>query len=675
MELGIECYNSDKVAINNYPHSVCYIHFRGFLLSDMDLYFKMCLSRAFEEKIDELFKDGALYGTTHLSIGQEASHVGLVAALDKADYIVPTHRCHGFNIAKGTSIRRMFSEMFGSRDGICKGLGGSMHMSDVATYNLGSSAVVGSGIPLAAGAAFAEKRLKKNNISVAIFGDGATSRGTLHETMNIASVWALPLMFYLENNHYGMSASADRMISTKEIYKRAAGYGIESIYVEDGNDVFAVLDAAKRAREYIIENKGPVFVEVNTYRQCGHSKSDKRIYRDRLEEEEWSERDPLLVAANSLLERGFKKEDIESAKNEAYSFVESEYREAEKIKDETLSISELSEYVYAPSPLSASESSNMHNSSYRGAIREALDEILRTDKRALFFGEDIAKYGGCFGVTGDLWKRHKDRVIETPVSEESFTGLAVGAAMTGLHPIVEIMYGDFSTLASDPLINHAAKAYFMSAGQFTAPIIYRTAGGGGTGHGSQHTQSLETMFLNIPGLIVVAPSSPYSAKALLKSANRSNNPVLFFEHKALYGEVDMVGDENAYLPLGKAIVRKIGWKVLVIGYSRAYRVAESALKDVERDITFIDLATIKPLDEETIKFYAKTFDRILIVEDTPLQNSVAESVMRIVRSVNDKCRIVTATALDMPLPFSKKLERDVMLNEDRVRSQYLELFM
>ncbi len=643
-------------------------------MDDLEIYFRMCLSRAFEEKIDILFKDGALHGTTHLSIGQEASHVGLIAALDKADYIVPTHRCHGFNIARGTSIRRMFSEMFGSKDGICRGIGGSMHMSDAATYNLGSSAVVGSGIPLAGGAAFSLKALRKDNISVAIFGDGATSRGTLHEMMNIAAIWKLPLMFYLENNHYGMSASADRMISTHEIYKRADGYNIKSIYIENGNDVFEVEKASKEARSYILKEKKPIFIEVNTYRQCGHSKSDKRVYRDKAEEELWLSRDPLSVAELRLEKRGYSRDDIKAIKDKAYSFVESEYVEALKSKDDLLTLGELYDYVYAPSPVSAAEGGKKHISTYKEAIREALEEILRTDKRAYMLGEDIARYGGCFGVTGPLWRSFSDRVLETPVSEETFTGLAVGSAMTGMHPIVEIMYGDFSTLAADPLINHAAKTYFMSAGQFTAPMIYRTPGGGGTGHGAQHTQSLETMFLNIPGLIVVAPSSPYSAKALLKSANRSNNPVLFFEHKGLYNEVGEVGDENAYLPLGKAIIKKNGFKVLVIAYSRAYRVAENALKDVERDITFIDLATIKPLDEDSIRFYSSSFDRILIAEDTPLQSSVAESVIRIIRAVNDRCRISVATALDIPIPFSRKLEREVILNEERVREKYLELF-
>ncbi len=637
------------------------------------MYFKMCISRAFEEKLECLFSEGALYGTTHLSIGQEASHVGLIAALDRCDYIVPTHRCHGFNIARGTSIRKMFSEMLGSRDGICRGIGGSMHMSDAATYNLGSSAVVGSGIPLAGGAAFSLKREGRDNIAVAIFGDGATSRGSLHEMMNLASVWDLPLLFYLENNHYGMSASADRMISIDYLYKRAEGYGIESAYVENGNDVFAVMDACSKARTYILKEKRPYFIEINTYRQCGHSKSDKRVYRDKAEELIWKDKDPIKLSENALEASGKSHEELERIKADAYSYVDSEWRKALEMSSDVLSIRELEDYVYAPSPVSMAENGHFHNGTYKEAIREALEEILRTDKKSFIMGEDIARYGGCFGVTGNLWKFFPSSVIETPVSEESFTGLAVGAAMTGLHPIVEIMYGDFSTLASDALINHAAKTYFMSAGQYTCPMVYRTPGGGGTGHGAQHTQALETMFLNVPGLTIVAPSSPYSAKALLKSANRQNNPVLFFEHKALYNDMGPIGDENAFLPIGKAIVRKGGWKVLVISYSRAYREAEIALKDVEKDVMFIDLATIKPLDEDTLRLYGASFDRILIAEDTPLQSSVAESVVRVIREVNQSAKIVTVTALDMPLPFSKRLETAAMCSGERIREAFLEL--
>lgn len=631
-------------------------------MDNLSIFKTMLKSRLFERKLEGLFNESFLYGTTHLAIGQEACHVGLIAGLDDKDWIVPTHRCHGYNVARGTSLESMFSEMLGSRYGICKGLGGSMHMTDKDTYNLGSSAIVGSGISLAGGVAFALKRQEKKNISVAIFGDGATSRGTLHEVMNIASVWSLPLLFFLENNHYGMSAEESRVISTSELYKRADGYSMASEKV-DGNDVFKVIEATKRARAYILENNKPYFIECDTYRFCGHSKSDKRVYRTREEEEKWEGKDPIKRMGKLLLE-SYGEEYLKSLHSSIESEVESAWLKALETKDDVLSLEEAAEYVLAPSESSKEVKGSVHEGTYRQAIYEAIDEILSSDKSFSLMGEDIGKYGGCFGVTGDLYMKHESQMYETPVSEESFIGMAVGAAMVGEHPIAEVMYGDFSTLASDGLINHAAKTFFMSAGQLNCPMIYRTPIGGGTGHGSQHTQCLENMFMNVPGMIVLAPSDAYSAKALLKSAARENNPVLYFEHKALYNEVGEIGDDSSILPIGKGIVSGDGDSLLVIGYSRAMSVAKKAIGN--SGATFFDLATLAPLDEEGIKSYSSRFDRILIVQDTPLQGSVGESVYRIAREANLNANIKIISAKNMPVPFSKMLERAVLVSEEDI---------
>lgn len=631
-------------------------------MDNLSLFKTMLRSRLFERKLEELFNQSFLYGTTHLSIGQEACHVGLVSALDDRDWIVPTHRCHGYNVARGTALESMFSEMLGSRDGICKGLGGSMHMTDKATYNLGSSAIVGSGISLAGGVAYALKRQNKDNIAVAIFGDGATSRGTLHEVMNISSVWRLPILFFLENNHYGMSADADRMISTKELFKRADGYSIKSEKV-DGNDIHAVLEAVKRAREHILDSGRPYFIECDTYRVCGHSKSDKRVYRTREEELFWEKKDPIKRLGYLLLE-SYGEELLYDAFKAVSSEVEEAWLKSLETKDDTLSIEEAEGFVLAPSPIIEATRGETHLGTYREAIREALDEILASDKAFSLMGEDIGAYGGCFGVTGNLYAKYPEQILETPVSEESFIGMAAGAAMVGEHPIAEVMYGDFSTLASDGLINHASKAYFMSAGQLSCPMVYRTPIGGGTGHGSQHTQCLENMFLNVPGLIVLAPSEPYSAKALLKSAAMMANPVLYFEHKALYEEAGEIGDAATLLPIGKGLVSGEGEELLVIGYSRAMSVAKKAIK--ETDALFFDLATLAPLDEEGIKEHSSRAKRILIVQDTPIQGSVGESVYRIAREANSKAEIKLVSAKSMPVPFSQRLESAVLISKDDI---------
>ena len=643
-------------------------------MDEIEILKAMLRSRSFENKLSHMFKKGAFYGTTHLNIGQEASHVGLIAGLDDKDWIVPTHRCHGFNIARGTKPEKMFAEMFGSRYGVCRGLGGSMHMTEIATCNAGSSAIVGSGVPIATGLAFALKRKGRGNIAVAIFGDGATSRGSVHEAMNMASVWNIPVLFYLENNHYGMSASEKNAISTDNLSLRADGYSIKHIKI-DGNDVALVRDTVADARKYILENNRPFFIEVDTYRLCGHSKSDRLVYRTREEEEMWRKKDPIRRFSSSLIEKGvICEDDYHRMEKEIDEEIEDAYIKAEAEKDDALTLRELDSFLFAPSPISRNTKGEVHKASYRRAIYEALDEILREDASAFLMGEDIGLYGGCFGVTSDLYEKHPGKVLETPVSEEGFTSIAVGASMLGLHPIVEIMYADFSTLASDPLINHAAKTYFMSAGQLNCPLVYRSPIGSGTGHGSQHTANIESMFLNTPGLIVVAPSDPYSAKALLKSAHRDNNPVLFFEHKGLYDTQGDVGDENTYLPLGKAIVSEYGSELLLIGYSHAFHTAFESTEDIREMITYIDLATISPLDKDTIIGYASSFDKILIVQDTPECGSVGDSVISLIaRNCNGRKDIRLVAARSLPIPFSRNLEKNVIPTTEEIRKAVFEL--
>ena len=638
------------------------------------LYASMLRTRYFEEEVGRLASEGLVYGTYHLAIGQEAVSSGTAAALHDGDWIVPTHRCHGYNAARGSDLRRMFSEILGSRDGLCGGLGGSMHMTDRSTWNLGSSAVVGSGIGLAGGAAAALKMQGRENIAVAIFGDGASSRGILYEVMNAASVWHLPLLFLLENNHYGMSASSDRMIASAGIYRRAEGFLIPSVKI-DGNDVLAVEEAVRNARESILVNHTPYLIEAETYRQCGHSRSDKLVYRSREEEERWKKHDPIALFSAFLTLAGVSSDDeLERIR----CSVRQEVREASgaacSMKDDRLSVSGMESLVYAPSPAVLHDSGHRHNGTVRDALREALDDILAADSSACIIGEDIGKYGGCFGVTGDLCLRYPDRVIETPVSEEGFVSMSAGAAMLGIHPITEIMYGDFSTLASDAMINHAAKARFMSGGQLSCPMVLRTPIGGMTGHGPQHTQCLETMFLGIPGLKIAAPSDPYTAKALLKGAAQDGNPVLFFEHKALYGEEGEIGDDDV-IPLGRAAVCGNGDGLLVIGYSRTASAERRALRNLSERITFIDLLSLQPLDEETIAREYCRIGRALIAEDTPLPGSVAESVMRVIalQTAYRPGSVEILAARPMPLPCPRSLEEEVLVTDDEIRDAAIRL--
>ena len=562
----------------------------------------------------------------------------------------------------------MFSEMLGSRDGLCSGLGGSMHMSDREHNNLGSSAVVGSSVGLATGISFAMKRQSRKGIAVAIFGDGATSRGVVHESMNLASVWALPVLFYCENNHYGMSASSDRMVSIDDISKRADAYSMKA-FTADGNDYSAVKDVVSKARNYILESGRPCLVVVDTYRQCGHSKNDSRVYRTRKEELLWREKDPIIRMEKSL---GLSDEEAAKIREEAYSFVKEAFERAYAKKDDILTKNELLELTEAPLSNTPIVMGKTHTSTCREALNEALSEILSSDERATLVGEDVGAYGGCFGVSKGLFEKYPDKVIETPVSEEAFADVAVGAAAMGEHPIVEIMYGDFSTLVSDALINHASKIRFMSAGQFHVPMVLRAPMGRGTGHGSQHTQALENLFIGIPGLKVVAPSDPFTYKALLKESVKDPDPVVFVEYKSLYGMSGECGDENSSFPLGKARFMKRGSRATVIGYAHSVSTIMEAVGDMDVDV--IDLLSLRPLDKETILDSVKRTGRVLIVQETNLSGSVASSVSALITGDEETFRrlekpVSILSADETPIPFSKELEAaSIPVKEDISRA-------
>jgi len=305
----------------------------------------MLRSRLLEQKIEALFSSHAMHGTTHLAIGQEAVHAGVSPALDVDDWIVTTHRCHGHTLAKGASMEAMLAEFFGLSNGLAKGLGGSMHMIDLEHHNAGSSAVVGSGVPIATGMALQLKRMKSPNLVVAFFGDGASSRGAVHEAMNMASVWGLPVLFLCEHNLYGMSSCARDMVSVDSIAQRGESYGIENRMV-DGNDVELVYSAVQMAADHIRTNHEPYLLEVRTYRFSGHSKNDKLVYRTREEENQWHERDPIILLKRRLISRGFLIE-------EEYVTMETAIRTeidtiAERLNAErsALDITEAASYVY-----------------------------------------------------------------------------------------------------------------------------------------------------------------------------------------------------------------------------------------------------------------------------------------------------------------------------------------
>lgn len=636
----------------------------------------MVRSRLFEEKLDILFASGKLHGTTHLSNGQEAVQTGAALALDEGDWIVPTHRCHGHTIARGAEPYAMFAEMFGSSHGLSKGLGGSMHMTDLAHGNPGGSAVVGSSVALAVGAALAMKRLGKQNVAVAFFGDGASSRGVIHETMNMAALWKLPVIFLCENNHYGMSAPVTSAVSAPSVACRGASYAIPSCTI-DGNDVGEVFQAMAEASVRARSGEGPTLIEAVTYRTSGHSRNDRRLYRSREEEALWAERDPILRLRDELISLGLLDMSEWAAVMDAESrLIDEAAGKAEATASDALSLEKAQAMVFPPPPTKEWPEIDLpYVTTYREAIRDSLSRCMKESPKVFLMGEDIGLYGGCFKVTSGLWDIHShDRILETPVSEEGFTGVATGAAMFGLRPVVEIMYGDFLTLASDPLVNHAAKSYFMSGGRLSCPLVVRTPVGSGSGHGAQHTQSLEAMFTNIPGLKVVAPATVEDARVLLSSSIADNGPVVFLEHRMLYDMKGEVVRGGTIEPLGKAAVRRTGSDITLISYSRAVHTCLEAAELLSAegiDAEVIDLRTLVPLDEDMIHESVRRTGRALVVHDSPLHGGYGGEIVACIAGDKEtfsclRSPVERLCGLDMPVPFSALLEAAVIPSAEKV---------
>jgi pyruvate/2-oxoglutarate/acetoin dehydrogenase E1 component/TPP-dependent pyruvate/acetoin dehydrogenase alpha subunit len=651
--------------------------------------------RALENNIANLLSKAVLKGASHLYAGQEAVAVGAIAPLRDDDYITSTHRGHGHAHAHGDKAARtpeakqehynkMMAEVLGRSGGYCKGKGGSMHIADVEHGNLGATGIVAGNIPVAVGAALAQKIQGTDHVVVCFFGDGASNTGNFHEALNMASLWNLPVIFVVENNLYAMSVPWVKASKLPDIATRACAYGIPGEVV-DGMDVLAVRGAVTKAVERARKGEGPSLIEAKTYRWFGHSHSDPRSYRTREEETEWKKRDPITVL----------KEDLEAVR----MLSEEEFNELEKAVEAKLeramAYSEASPEpspqdaetdVFAPSKFTIADieaekklrdrvrsDTTMRTISYAQALVEAMREEMLRDNRVFVMGEDVGLYGGAYGATRGLFQEFGERrVIDTPISEATIGGAAVGAAMAGMRPVAEIMYVDFTPLAMDQIANQGAKNRYMFGGKTTVPMVLRTEGGAGRAIAAHHSQSLESLWTHFPGIYVVMPATPYDAKGLLKAAIRDDNPVMFIEHKMLYKEKGPVPEEEYIIPLGVADIKRPGKDVTLVTYSRMVYRSLSAAESLAQegiDVEVIDLRTLKPLDIDTIIASVKKTGRLVCVTESYENTSFINEVMA---QVNEKAfdwldaPMVRVAALNVPIPRAEILEDMAIPNEGRI---------
>ncbi|MEM8622785.1 MAG: dehydrogenase E1 component subunit alpha/beta [Pseudomonadota bacterium] len=624
--------------------------------------------RQFETRAKELFLKGVIKGTAHSSVGQEAIAAGACRALEARDFLLTHHRGHGHTLAKGADMARMFAELMGKRAGYSCGVGGSMHIADMELNILGANGIVGAGMGLGVGAALAAKLQGTGAIGIVFFGDGAASEGMFHEAMNLASIWSLPLIFFCENNQYGLTTPTEAVIAGGSISARARGYGMPGRRI-DGNAPATVFAAVEQAAERARAGDGPTLIEAMTYRWDDHSmRANLAGYRTEAEEADWRAADPI-----ARLEQRLTTSDPEAAemvdrmRAEVGREVEQAIAWAEAAAEPEMT--DLMPMVLAPPPLPAPEPApGARTLSYRAAITEAFAQEMARDDRVIILGEDVAGAGGIFGLTPGLLDRFgPDRVRDTPIAENVMATSAVGAALSGLRPVVEIQLFDFVTLMMDAIVNQAAKARFMLGGKATVPVVFRGPQGAGIRLAAQHTQSLEMLFANVPGLEVYAPSSPYDAKGLMTTAIRSDNPVVFLEHKLLYlGDEAPVPEAPYSIPAGRARIARPGTDCTVVAtlamVERALQAADRLAKD-GIEIEVIDPRTLKPFDFETVVESVRKTNRAVIVHEAPVFGGFGgEIAARITSDAFDwlDAPVARVGAPEMPVPYNDRLERAYM---------------
>lgn len=633
---------------------------------------------------------------------------------------------------------KMMAELMGKATGYCKGRGGSMHIADVQKGNLGSTGIVGGNIPVATGAALAEALKGTGAVTLCFFGDGASNTGSFHESLNMGSalLCGLPVVYICENNLYGMSvpfnqksiACAGQASKIENIADRASSYGIPGEII-DGMDVLAVKDAVKKAVVRARNGEGPTLIEAKTYRWYGHSSSDQRAYRTREEEAQWKARDPLTVLRNNLMKWGMSTQaELDKVRDKAEAFIETATKFA--IESPFPDVSELMDDVYVPvddaklkaetaaeKPVLAKvhEAENeirkicreasggaakaalpklkadqataigdkygMKVITYGQALVDAQREEMQRDKNVFIMGEDVGLYGGAYAATrGLLDEFGPTRVIDTAISEAAIVGAAAGAAMRGTRPIAEIMYIDFLTISSDQLIHNCGYNRYMFGGKTRVPCVIRTEGGVGRSIAAHHSESLEAMFLHVPGLYIVMPSTPYDAKGLLKASIRDDNPVLFIEHKVLYSAVMGPVPEGDYtIPLGVADIKREGKDATVVAYCRMLHFALDAAAELEKEgisVEVIDPRTLNPLDIETIANSVRKTGRLISVSEGFTRCGVATEIVKQVMDYQFAdgttgfdwldARPAVLAGKDCPIPMSEPLEDAVVPTRDDI---------
>jgi 2-oxoisovalerate dehydrogenase E1 component len=677
------------------------------------------LIREFELKVLE-FKDADLiHGPVHASIGQEAVAAAVGVALGRQDMVASTHRAHGHFLAKALmyyapseyqplqdgftpemqeAVDKTLAEIMGLKAGWCGGRGGSMHLYDAESGNLGSNAIVGGGIPIATGAAWAQRLQDTGAVVVSFFGDGAINQGCFHEVANMAALWHVPVLYVVENNLYAVGTCTSESSYVEDIGLRSIGYGFDSLIV-DGMDPLAMYVATQEAARTMREKPFPLLIEAKTYRYRHHGgglAGSAFGYRSKDEEQDWLDRDPLTVYPKTLVDNGL----IRQGDNEKLRILAED-----SIKHAVQSVSQMERgqrnvpAAYWPPDASAIQDvrcdrelfagaqfkeqenfSKFEKATYIEAVARVTLRNMERDQRVVVLGEEVANLrGGAYGATKGIKEAFPERLFNTPISETGFIGMAGGLAAAGLRPVVEVMYPDFALMASDQLFNQIGKLRHMYGGHISFPIVLRTRVAIGYGYGGQHSLDPAAFFSQFSGWRVIAPSNAFDYIGLFNTAMRFTDPVLIVEHGMLYREEGQVpvGALDYCIEYGRARTVRMGTDVTVLTYltnvNTCLEIAEALQADgINAEV--IDLRTLDytGMDYATIGESVKKTGSALIVEQAPRSLTLGA---RISDEIQERffdyldCPVAKVAGLDVPPPVSRKLEAAVVPSIERIKAE------
>ncbi|TWW02430.1 thiamine pyrophosphate-dependent enzyme [Chitinophaga pinensis] len=657
------------------------MYFERAHISDEELlsfYKQLLYPRLVEEKMLLLLRQGKV--TKWFSgIGQEAIAVGATLALDMDEWILPLHRNLGVFTTRQMSLQQLFHQWQGSPLGFSKGRERSFHFGSRQHHICGMISHLGPQLSIADGIALAHKLKKENKVALAFTGEGGTSEGEFHEALNVAAVWDLPVIFLIENNGYGLSTPVEEQYRCEQLVQRAAGYGMRGMRI-NGNNLLEVYHAIKEAKRHALQEQQPVLIEAMTFRMRGHEEASGTKYVPPALLEEWAKQDPILHFEGFLQYlRLLDDQKIRSIREQLKQDIDKDIHEALSATSPAVSITDELSDIYAPAPPATDppEDTPSPEKRFIDAISEGLHQAMDRYPNLILMGQDIAEYGGAFKITeGFSGIYGRERVRNTPLCESAIIGAGLGLSIMGFKSMIEMQFADFVSCGFNQIVNNLAKIHYRW-GQ-TADVVIRLPAGAGVGAGPFHSQSNEAWFTHVPGLKVVYPSTPADAKGLLLAAFADPNPVLFFEHKALYRSISGPVSLDWYTTeIGKARLVKSGEDISIITYgSGVHWALEYAQQYPDISFHILDLRTLLPLDYEAIRAAVEASGKVLILHEDTLTGGVGAEISAWIAehcfSLLD-APVMRCAGLDTPVPFAAELEKN-FLAKTRMH-QYIQQLM